>query len=106
MPDIEKAVQQYALDDYDQKALQPDPLRQGPQSVRSDEEKAGRSRRYGRHTFGQSLLLARRLIEAGSAGGAGELAGGCQRRPETTLERHAGTIRSAKNCTGRSWTPP
>jgi Protein of unknown function (DUF1501) len=66
MPDMEKSVANYALDSYYQKAfdlvssgrarnafdltLEPDKMRE----------------RYGRHTFGQGLLLARRLIEAGT----------------------------------------
>jgi hypothetical protein len=66
MPDLEKAVEKYNLDDYYQRALnlvlsgraraafdlsrEPDPARD----------------RYGRNTFGQSCLLARRLIEAGT----------------------------------------
>jgi len=31
-----------------------------------DDEKPEMRDKYGRHTFGQSLLMARRLIEAGS----------------------------------------
>jgi hypothetical protein len=66
MPEIAKAVESYALDKYYSKAydlilsgrarkafdltLEPDKLRD----------------RYGRHTFGQSVLMARRLIEAGT----------------------------------------
>jgi hypothetical protein len=66
MPEIEKAVADYNLDTYYDKALslvisgrardafnlkaEPDPLRD----------------RYGRNTFGQSCLLARRLVEAGT----------------------------------------
>src|ERR1043166_3534371 len=66
MPDIEKAVQSYNLDDYYQRALNliisgrartAFDLRQEPDKVRE---------RYGRNTFGQSCLLARRLIEAGT----------------------------------------
>src|SRR3979490_2407229 len=36
-----------------------------------DQEPAAIRDRYGRHPFGQSLLLARRLVEAGGAGGQG-----------------------------------
>jgi hypothetical protein len=66
MPEIEKAVSDYNLDAYYDKALslvisgrardafnlkaEPDPLRD----------------LYGRNTFGQSCLLARRLVEAGT----------------------------------------
>src|SRR5579864_6913046 len=66
MPDIDKAVEQYNLDDYYQRALNlivsgrarnAFDLRQETEKVRD---------RYGRNTFGQSCLLARRLIEAGT----------------------------------------
>jgi hypothetical protein len=66
MPAVEKAVEKEHLDEYYQRALslvtsgrardafdlsqEPDPLRD----------------QYGRNTFGQSCLLARRLIEAGT----------------------------------------
>ncbi len=66
MPEIDKAVSSYALDSHYQKALDlllsgrarnAFDLKQEPDKVRD---------KYGRHTFGQSLLLARRLIEAGT----------------------------------------
>jgi uncharacterized protein (DUF1501 family) len=66
MPDIEKATEQYNLDDYYQRALNlivsgrarnAFDLGQEPDKVRD---------RFGRNTFGQSLLLARRLVEAGT----------------------------------------
>jgi len=66
MPEIEKAVSNYALDSYYQKAFdlilsgrarEAFDLTKEPDKVRD---------RYGRHTFGQGLLMARRLIEAGT----------------------------------------
>jgi hypothetical protein len=66
MPDVDKAVEKYNLDDYYQRALSlivsgrarnAFDLRQEPEKVRES---------YGRNTFGQSCLLARRLIEAGT----------------------------------------
>src|SRR3954469_3260089 len=66
MPDIEKAVNSYALDKYYEKAFDlilsgrardAFDLSKEPEKVRD---------RYGRHTFGQGCLLARRLIEAGT----------------------------------------
>src|SRR5580765_2053509 len=66
MPDVDKAVEKYNLDDYYQRALSlivsgrarnAFDLRQEQDKVRD---------RYGRNTFGQSCLLARRLIEAGT----------------------------------------
>jgi uncharacterized protein (DUF1501 family) len=66
MPEMEKAVSGYALDTYYQKAFDlilsgrardAFDLAQEPDKVRD---------RYGRHTFGQGCLMARRLIEAGT----------------------------------------
>ncbi len=66
MPEMEKAVSSYALDSYYQKAFSlilsgrarnAFDLAQEPEKVRD---------RYGRHTFGQGCLLARRLIESGT----------------------------------------
>ena len=66
MPEMEKAVEGYALDSYYKKAFNlilsgqarnAFDLSQEPEKVRD---------RYGRHTFGQGCLLARRLIEAGT----------------------------------------
>jgi hypothetical protein len=66
MPAIDKAVASYKLDAYYQQALnlivsgrarEAFGLEQEPDKVRD---------RYGRTTFGQSCLLARRLIEAGT----------------------------------------
>ena len=66
MPEIEKSVASYALDSYYQKAFDfilsgkarnAFDLTQEPDKIRD---------RYGRHTFGQGCLLARRLIEAGT----------------------------------------
>ncbi len=66
MPDLEKAVSSYALDSYYQKAFSlilsgkarnAFDLTQEPDKVRD---------RYGRHTFGQGVLMSRRLIEAGA----------------------------------------
>ncbi len=66
MPDLEKAVSNYALDEYYERAfdlvLSGKPrdafdLQKEPDLVRE---------RYGRTTFGQGALLARRLVEAGT----------------------------------------
>jgi hypothetical protein len=66
MPQVEKAVAKYDLDEYTQKALslvlsgrarEAFDLAKEPDAVRD---------RYGRTTFGQCCLLARRLIEAGT----------------------------------------
>ncbi|HLH78797.1 MAG TPA: DUF1501 domain-containing protein [Chthonomonas sp.] len=66
MPALEKAVSNYQLDAYYEKALglilsgrarKAFDLKEEPDKVRD---------RYGRHVFGQSVLMARRLIEAGT----------------------------------------
>ncbi len=66
MPALEKATAKYSLDEYYGKALglvisgrarKAFDLSQEPNEVRE---------RYGKNTFGQSCLLARRLIEAGT----------------------------------------
>jgi hypothetical protein len=66
MPEMEKAVESYALDQYYQKAF--DLVASGRARNAFDlTQEADKMRdRYGRHTFGQGLLLARRLIEAGT----------------------------------------
>jgi uncharacterized protein (DUF1501 family) len=66
MPQIEKAVESYALDKYYQKAY--DLILSGKARKAFDlsQEPDKLRDRYGRHTFGQSALLARRLIEAGT----------------------------------------
>ena len=66
MPDIEKAVEEYALDSYYDKALQLVISGRARNAFDLEQEKPELRDRYGRHTFGQSLLLARRLIEAGT----------------------------------------
>ncbi len=66
MPELQKAVAPYALNEYygkafdlilSGKARQAFDLTLEPDKVRE---------RYGKHTFGQSVLMARRLIEAGT----------------------------------------
>src|SRR5438445_7284789 len=66
MPDIEKAVAASALDAYYHKAL--DLVISGKARNAFDLELESKEFRekYGMHTFGQSMLMARRLIEAGT----------------------------------------
>jgi uncharacterized protein (DUF1501 family) len=66
MPDIEKAVQEHALDAYNKKALELVISGRARSAFDLSQESDALRDQYGRHTFGQSLLLARRLIEAGS----------------------------------------
>jgi hypothetical protein len=66
MPELEDAVSSYALDKYYDKAF--GLILSGKAREAFDLTKESDKTRdlYGRHTFGQSTLLARRLIEAGT----------------------------------------
>src|SRR5205823_5044367 len=66
MPDIEKAVENYKLDDYYQRALNLIISGRARTAFDLTAEPDTMRERYGRNTFGQSCLLARRLIEAGT----------------------------------------
>jgi hypothetical protein len=66
MPDIEKAVEKYNLDDYYQRALNLIVSGRARNAFDLTQEPAAMRDLYGRNTFGQSCLLARRLIEAGT----------------------------------------
>lgn len=66
MPDIDKAVANYNLDDYYERALNLIVSGRARQAFDLTQEPEKMRDRYGRNTFGQSCLLARRLIEAGT----------------------------------------
>ena len=66
MPDLEKAVSSYALDEYYQKAYSLLLSGKARAAFDLEQEKSELRDKYGRTTFGQGLLLARRLIEAGT----------------------------------------
>lgn len=66
MPDIEKAVSNYALDSYYEKAFDLILSGRARNAFDLEQEPTAVRDRYGRHTFGQGVLLARRLIEAGT----------------------------------------
>jgi hypothetical protein len=66
MPDIDKAVESYNLDDYYQRALNLIISGRARKAFDLTQETEKMRDRYGRNTFGQSCLLARRLIEAGT----------------------------------------
>jgi len=66
MPALEKAVEHYDLDKYTQKALSLVVSGRARNAFNLKEEKDIIRDRYGRTTFGQSCLLARRLVEAGT----------------------------------------
>jgi hypothetical protein len=66
MPEMEKAVESYALDSYYQKAFDLVASGRARNAFDLAQEKTELRDKYGRHTFGQGLLLARRLVEAGT----------------------------------------
>lgn len=66
MPDIEKAVESYNLNEYYDRALQLIVSGRARDAFNLDAETEEMRDRYGRNTFGQSCLLARRLVEAGT----------------------------------------
>jgi Protein of unknown function (DUF1501) len=66
MNEIDKAVSQYNLDEYYERALNLIVSGRARDAFQLDNETPELRDRYGRNTFGQSCLLARRLIEAGT----------------------------------------
>ncbi len=66
MPIIDKAVAEYNLDEYYDRALNLIVSGRARDAFNLETEPEQMRDRYGRNTFGQSLLLARRLVEAGT----------------------------------------
>jgi hypothetical protein len=66
MPALEKATKKYDLDEYYGKALGLVISGRARNAFTLSQEPDETRERYGMNTFGQSLLLARRLIEAGT----------------------------------------
>ena len=66
MPEIEKAVEQYNLNEYYGRALDLIISGRARKAFDLGQEAETLRDRYGRNTFGQSCLLARRLVEAGT----------------------------------------
>jgi hypothetical protein len=66
MPELEAATRGYALDVYQEKAFDLILSGRARKAFNLDAEEPRLRDAYGRHTFGQSVLLARRLIEAGT----------------------------------------
>src|SRR5207302_93427 len=66
MPALEKAIKKYDLDEYYGKALGLIISGRARNAFDLSKETPTMRERYGRNTFGQSCLLARRLIEAGT----------------------------------------
>lgn len=66
MPEIDAAVADYKLDEYYERALNLVVSGRAREAFEIARETDAVRDRYGRNTFGQSLLLARRLVEAGT----------------------------------------
>jgi hypothetical protein len=66
MPEVDKAVAKYDLNEYYDKALGLIISGRARNAFDLTQESDAMRERYGRNTFGQSLLLARRLVEAGT----------------------------------------
>ncbi len=66
MPEIDQAVKKYDLDEYYQKALSLVVSGRAREAFDLTREPEKLRERYGRNTFGQCCLLARRLVEAGT----------------------------------------
>jgi hypothetical protein len=66
MPEIEEATKKYSLDEYYSKALGLIISGRARDAFNLGKEKKELREKYGMNTFGQSCLLARRLIEAGT----------------------------------------
>src|SRR5260370_42058271 len=66
MPDLEKALKSYAIDEYYGKAFELVLSGKARDAFDLTKEPDKMRERYGMTTFGQGLLLSRRLIEAGT----------------------------------------
>ncbi|HEY2840928.1 MAG TPA: DUF1501 domain-containing protein [Pirellulales bacterium] len=66
MPAIEQATARYSLDEYYDKALSLVISGRARDAFDLSKETEATRERYGNNTFGQSCLLARRLVEAGT----------------------------------------
>ena len=66
MPDINKAIESYELDEYYDRALSLVVSGRARDAFSLSQESDELKDRYGRNPFGQSCLLARRLVEAGT----------------------------------------
>lgn len=66
MPEIDRAVEDYQLNEYYAKAIDLIVSGRAREAFDLEQEPFQLRERYGQNTFGQSCLLARRLIEAGT----------------------------------------
>ncbi|HTU25295.1 MAG TPA: DUF1501 domain-containing protein [Pirellulales bacterium] len=66
MPDVDKAVSDFKLNSYYERALDLVLSGNAREAFNLDAESSALRANYGRNPFGQSCLLARRLVEAGT----------------------------------------
>jgi hypothetical protein len=66
MPTIDKAVEEYSLDKYYDRALNLIVSGRAREAFALEQETEKTREAYGKNTFGDSCLLARRLVEAGT----------------------------------------
>jgi uncharacterized protein (DUF1501 family) len=66
MPEIDKSVESYNLNEYYDRALSLIVSGRARNAFDLEQEPFALREKYGRNTFGQSCLLARRLVEAGT----------------------------------------
>ena len=98
MPDLEKALDSYAIDEYYGKAYDLVLSGKARDAFDLSKEKDKMRERYGLHTFGQSTLMARRLIEAGTKFVQVNWPSVANGDPETTAwDTHAANFGPLKN---------
>ena len=66
MPAIDQAVESFKLDEHYQRALELVVSGRAREAFNLDQESETVREKFGRNTFGESCLLARRLVEAGT----------------------------------------
>src|ERR1700733_3567681 len=98
MADLEKAVGEFAVDEYYGKAYDLVLSGKARDAMDLEKETTQMRERYGMHTFGQSLLMARRLIEAGTKFVQVNWPSVANGDPETTAwDTHASNFGPLKN---------
>jgi hypothetical protein len=98
MKDLEKALDDFAVDEYYGKAYDLVLSGRARDAMDLSKEQDKVRERYGRHTFGQSLLMARRLIEAGTKFAQVNWPSVANGNPETTAwDTHAANFGPLKN---------
>src|SRR6266487_3544024 len=98
MPDLQQALNDYAVDEYYGKAYDLVLSGKARDAMDLEKESPAMRERYGMHTFGQSLLMARRLIEAGTRFVQVNWPSVANGDPETSAwDTHAANFRPLKN---------